>query len=232
MRVNKPWKRQRQSEYLPLSRSHYIYCEGTKTEPSYFRNFANCINFNPIYKNMTIEVIGCAKGTKRVLEQALVDIKERNIHSADIWCVYDKDDFPKDDFDNVSLRINTLNTQEQYLSRDIRFHSAWSNECIEFWFLLHFEYMTSNILRSDYVSKLSSHFKEALKAKYQKNDQDIFNHLIEANGSPKLAIRYAKKILNENKGQSPSKIAPGTAVHELVEQLAHYLPKEMKGHFF
>ena len=231
MRVNKPWKRQRQSEYLPLSRSHYIYCEGTKTEPSYFRNFANRINSNPIYKNMKIEVIGCAKGTKRVLGQALADTKERGVQDADIWCVYDKDDFPKDDFDNVSLRIQTLNTQKEYQSKDICFHSAWSNECIEFWFLLHFEYMTSNILRSDYVSKLSFHFKEALKVKYQKNDPDIFNHLIEANGSPKLAIRYAKKILNEYRGQSPSKIAPGTAVHELVEQLAHYLPKEMKGHF-
>ena len=135
-------------------------------------------------------------------------------------------------FDNVSLRVQTLNTQKEYQSKDVYFHGAWSNECIEFWFLLHFEYMTSNILRSDYVSKLSDHFKEVLKVKYQKNDPDIFNRLIEANGSPKLAIRYAKRILNESKGQSPSKIAPGTAVHELVEQLAHYLPNEMKGYFF
>ena len=232
MRASDPWRRQRRSGYLPLNRTYLIFCEGEKTEPSYFRNFAHCIKSNPIYQNMTIEVVGCAKATKWVLNDALAYITKRNVQSADVWCVYDKDDFPKDDFDNVCLKIQELNAQAQYQLRDIRFHSAWSNECIEFWFLLHFEYMTSNILRSDYVSKLSSYFKKTLNVKYRKNARDIFNRLIEAKGSPKLAIRHAKTILDENKGQSPSKIAPGTTVHELVEALAQYLPKEKKGYFF
>lgn len=49
----------------------------------------------------------------------------------DVWLMYDKDDFPLDDFDN---------TQYSALSRkDIRkYKVAWSNECIELWFVLHF----------------------------------------------------------------------------------------------
>ena len=44
-------------------------------------------------------------------------------------------------------------------------------------------------------------------------------------------IKYAKRILNENRGKTPSMIAPGTKVHELVEELAKYLPEEIKGRF-
>lgn len=47
-------------------------------------------------------------------------------------------------------------------------------------------------------------------------------------GSPKLAIRYAKKIIEENKGKMPADIAPGTKVYELVEELARYLPEEIR----
>ena len=36
-------------------------------------------------------------------------------------------------------------------------------------------------------------------------------------GSPKLAIRYAKRIIKEGQGRTPTEIAPGTKVYELVE---------------
>lgn len=117
MRPSKPWKRDRKSEYLPLIRSHYIFCEGEKTEPSYFRNFAHCIRSNPIYKNMPIHVVGCAMGTKRILEQAVTEVERNNVHSADVWCVYDKDDFPKDDFDNVFLRSKNLTVNRDIAPR-------------------------------------------------------------------------------------------------------------------
>ena len=47
-------------------------------------------------------------------------------------------------------------------------------------------------------------------------------------GNPKLAIRYAKRIIKENEGRTPTEIAPGTKVYELVEELAKYLPGEEK----
>ena len=50
-------------------------------------------------------------------------------------------------------------------------------------------------------------------------------------GNPKLAIRYAKRIIEENKGKTPADIAPGTKVYELVEELVRYLPENIKQYF-
>lgn len=60
--------------------------------------------------------------------------------------------------------------------------------------------------------------------------KEIFNVLIE-NGNPKLAIRYAKRIIENGRGKTPADIAPGTKVYELVEELVKYLPEEIKNTF-
>ena len=57
--------------------------------------------------------------------------------------------------------------------------------------------------------------------------KDIFNILMEK-GSPKLAIRYAKRIIRVGAGKTPTDVAPGTKVYELVEELAKYLPEQVK----
>lgn len=46
-------------------------------------------------------------------------------------------------------------------------------------------------------------------------------------GSPKLAIRYAKRIIQNREGKTPAEIAPGTKVYELVK----YLLEEQKNKF-
>lgn len=110
---------------------------------------------------------------------------------------------------------------------ELQYHTAWSNECIEFWFLLHFAYYTANNHRAEYITFLNDKFKELGIGKYQKNMQDIFGILLEY-GNPKLAIRYAKRIIKDGEGKTPTEIAPGTKVYELVEELAKYLPEEVK----
>lgn len=72
---------------------------------------------------------------------------------------------------------------------------------------------------------LNDKFKELGIGKYQKNMDNIFNILMQK-GNPKLAIRYAKRIIKEGQGKTPAEIAPGTKVYELVEELAKYLPEE------
>ena len=49
--------------------------------------------------------------------------------------------------------------------------------------------------------------------------------------NPKLAIRYAKRTISEGQGKTPTEIAPGTKVYELVEELVKYLPEEYKKSF-
>ena len=113
---------------------------------------------------------------------------------------------------------------------DLQYHTAWSNECIEFWFLLHFTYYTSNNGRNEYKVFLNKKFKELGLGKYEKKMENIFKILMEK-GSPKLAIRYAKRIIKDGQGKTPTEIAPATKVYELVEELAKYLPKEVKRNF-
>lgn len=43
---------------------------------------------------------------------------------------------------------------------ELQYHAAWSNECIEFWFLLHFAYYTANNHWTEYISFLNDKFRD------------------------------------------------------------------------
>lgn len=84
--------------------------------------------------------------------------------------------------------------------------------------------------RKDNKKFLNEKFHELGIGKYEKNMDDIFETLMNG-GSPKLAIRYARRIIKNGEGKTPAEIAPGTKVYELVEELAKYLPEEVKNKF-
>ena len=224
----KSWKKERKQEYLEKKEyRYYIFCEGQQTEPSYFNGFKQYIEDNPIYKDMVlIEIEPCQAETMRVIGRAEKYVKENKIQKGQIWCVYDKDSFPAKDFNGVEERAKQLNKNND----DLKYYTAWSNECIEYWFILHFAYYDSNNHRSQYSIFLNEKFQQLGIGKYQKNMKDIFDILMK-NGNPKLAIRYAKKIIQSGKGKTPTEIAPGTKVYEFAEELAKYLPEENKSRF-
>lgn len=222
----KDWKNSRiPDRYALRSAKHLIFCEGDKTEPLYFRGFKKAIETCPIYEEM-IEIFPHCGDTQGVLKSALTIINARKLQKAHIWCVFDKDDFPIEHFNGVSKKIEELNRKY----RQLRFHSIWSNECFEFWLLLHFSLYSSNNHRSIYLKNLNENFKKRGLGSYRKNDSRLFEELLEI-GNPKLAIRHAERILRENKNRQPSQIAPGTKVQELVKALAVYLPKDLQSHF-
>ena len=173
-----------------------------------------------------IEIEPCQAETMRVIGMAERYVKKNKIQKGQIWCVYDKDSFPAKDFNGAEQRARQLSRENS----DLQYHVAWSNECIEFWFLLHFAYYTSNNHRTEYISFLNDKFRELGIGKYQKNMKNIFEILMEK-GTPKLAIRYAKRIIKDGQGKTPAEIAPGTKVYELVEELAKYLPEEKQVRF-
>ncbi|MCM1025616.1 MAG: RloB family protein [Roseburia sp.] len=219
------WKKKRRQQYLELKEyRYYIFCEGEQTEPQYFMGFKRLIEDNPIYKDMVlIEIEPCAAETMRVIGKAERYVKKNNIQRGQIWCVYDKDSFPAEHFNDVVERVNLLNKDNS----ELQYHAAWSNECIEFWFILHFAYYTANNHRSEYISFLNEKFEALGLGKYHKNMKNIFDILMEK-GNPKLAIRYAKRIIKDSGGRTPAETAPGTRVYELVEELAKYLPEDAR----
>lgn len=222
------WKKKRRQEYLEMKQyRYYIFCEGQQTEPQYFAGFKKLIEQNPIYKDMVlIEIEPCQAETLRVIGMAEAYVKKNDIKKGQIWCVYDKDSFPAEHFNSVVERAENLNKENP----DLQYHATWSNECIEFWFILHFAYYTANNHRTEHIAFLNDKFKELGIGKYQKNMKNIFDILLEK-GNPKLAIRYAKRIMQDGEGKTPTEIAPGTKVYELVEELAKYLPEEVKRFF-
>lgn len=222
------WRKKRRQEYLETREyRYYIFTEGIQTEPLYFQHFKDLIEENPIYKDMVlVKLEPCGAETERVVDQARKYVKDNRITKGQIWCVYDKDSFPAAHFNNAALRLEQYNDD----SIDVQYHAAWSNECIEFWFLLHFQYYTSNTHRNEYRRILRRKFVEVGAPRYDKNVDQTFEVLLN-HGDPKLAIRYAKRILRENEGKTPTDIAPGTRVHELVEELAKYLPVELRERF-
>ena len=223
------WKKKRRQEHLELKKyRYYIFCEGQQTEPLYFEGFKKLIEENPVYKDMVlIEIEPCQAETMRVIGKAEEYVKANDVRKGQVWCLYDKDSFPPERFNGVVERIDALNKENS----ELQYHAGWSNECIEFWFILHFAYYTSNNHREEYISFLNDKFRELGIGKYQKNMKDIFDILLNK-GNPKLAIRYAKRIIKENEGKTPTEIAPGTKVCELVEELAKYLPEEKQEKFF
>lgn len=210
--LDKRWMAPRRDRKRVLAPEyHLIITEGIKTEPNYFEGLKSDINRN-FQGRITIRIEGIGQGanTLTLLERAEKIVKSSSEEFKHVWLVYDKDDFPKSAFDNTYFRCQDLSDDS------ITYHALWSNECIEFWFLLHYMRLESAISRSEYFPKLT----KELGTKYEKNREDIYNVL-----KPNLpaAITNAKSILASYNGLPPSQCTPGTTVYEIFEMLAPYL---------
>ncbi|MBE9198710.1 MULTISPECIES: RloB family protein [unclassified Nodularia (in: cyanobacteria)] len=175
-----------------------IICEGEKTEPNYFKSFR-------VPKDVIdVDVRGFGYNPSKLVEKA----KELNNQGDydQIWCVFDRDDCPKQDFKNAIKNAHKAG-----------FKVAYSNEAFELWYVLHFEFLNTGLPRQDYIPKLN----KFLKNKYKKNSAAIHEELEELQP---IAIKNAKKLLNQYNPPNPESDNPCTTVHELVEELNKYIP--------
>lgn len=210
---NKAWRKPRCERPRMISPEyHLIVTEGTKTEPYYFEGLRNEINFKyPGRISIKIEGVGQGANTLTLLDRAEQIVRTSVTDYKHVWLVYDKDDFPKDDFDNTYFKCIALSKDSP-----ITYHALWSNECIEYWFLLHYISLIAALPRNEYYPMLS----ERLRIKYEKNSNDIYNRL-----KPNLytAIKNAKNIMADYGERPPSQCTPGTNVYEIFEKLQDYL---------
>jgi hypothetical protein len=125
--------------------------------------------------------------------------------------VFDRDNFPVEDFNNAITRVNDLNSIVSY-----SFRVAYSNEAFELWYVLHFEFLNSGIPRDDYMQKLN----KLLKHRYQKNSETIYDELFDKQN---VAIRNAANLLGQYDPSNPSKDNPSTTVHLLVQELNGFI---------
>lgn len=213
--------------YEEIEHRYYIFCEGTETEPKYFAGFKKSIESNPIYKNAVyLYYEGTGRETVNVVKEAEKYVIRNALTFGDVWCIYDKDDFPADQFDSASKYIEELNKS----NKTITYHAGWSNESIEYWFILHFSYYTSNNTRKEFIDYLNQMFEKRLKKSYTKNSSDIWDDLLTI-GDPKNAIKFAEKQMKKFSGCKDSVCAPSTKIYLLVKELAKYLPENKQNRF-
>ena len=206
------WKKKRKQNTLELRDHNFlIFCEGEKTEPNYFEGFKTNIEKNPVYRKMVmVEILGLGKETLRVVEEAKEFVQKNKIRNSDIYCVFDKDSFPASDFNEAICCMNELNKND----KGVTYHAVWSNQCIELWFLLHFEYTTAWLSNNDVINKLKKYYP-----KYEKN----INIFPEIKDKVSEAIKNAKKLesfqLDNDKIIGTVEANPSTEMYKIVEEL-------------
>ena len=213
--VRRKNERKKRKENISKQKSSnwLIVCEGTKTEPNYFIEAVNEINQNIEDKyKLKVNVIGTGKNTVSLVksvEDLQVEIDKYNnrlIPYSKIFVVFDKDSFSDKNFDEA---INMCLTNG--------YIPLWSNQAIEFWFLLHFNYIDVKMDRKMYATKINEYFKKkGLKYTYYKNDSKIYSKLRE-HGSLNKAKTSAKKIHLTHIKDKPSQSESCTSVYKFFE---------------
>lgn len=171
-----------------------IVCEGTETETNYFKKFR--VNT----KVMELCVEGLGDNTLSLVERTCALMRKEGY--SQVWCVFDRDDFPPERF-NAALALAAR--------EGIRV--AYSNQAFELWYLLHFDYHDAAYHRSQYQGMLT----ERLGKPYQKNSPEMYNLLEDRQAT---AIWNAERLLaSYGPEHNPGQDNPSTTVHLLVQEL-------------
>ena len=175
-----------------------IVCEGTVTEPCYFRDVRHM-------ERCLIELDIEPRATPRRIVQRAVELKNQanrdakrraddNLRYDEIWCVFDVDDHPLIPEATDQAKANGIEL-------------AISNPCFELWALLHFQDQQAHIERGKVQHLCATHMP-----RYEKKlDYEILR--------PKYsnAVKRAEDLerLHESRGTAGAN--PSTTVYRLVE---------------
>lgn len=186
--------------------SFLIVCEGTRTEPNYFKSLIK----NRFSDIREVEINGEGKGTVSLIKE-VINIRKKSSKEFDrVWAVFDKDDF--DDF-NDAIRLAKRN----------KINCAWSNESFELWYYLHFEYLDAGVSRKQYIEMIEREVRKRSgnkEYKYVKKDEGTFS-VLQQLGDESIAVKRAEKLRKVHKGTDYASHKPCTTVDELVKELNH-----------
>lgn len=116
-----------------------IVCEGTKTEPNYFKSFPKKVGVFVF----DIQTAGTGTNTLKVIEKA-IELRDNSIAKFDrVWAVFDRDSFKSNSFNSAISKAKANNIS-----------CAWSNEAFELWYLLHFQYRNTPMSRMEYAKAI------------------------------------------------------------------------------
>jgi hypothetical protein len=184
-----------------------VVCEGTETEPRYFKALRQELRLS----TLQVEIARSGGSAPiRVVDEALDQRTRREREAAtdptklpfdEIWCVFDVDQHSSLDQALDKARAHQLSV-------------ILSNPCFEFWFLLHFEQTGQAFL---HCKRLVEHLGKKHLPGYDKG-ADVFDQL---NPHKELAIRRSKSLFRQQWQHENDlrRCNPCTQVHRLVERL-------------
>jgi hypothetical protein len=185
-----------------------VVCEGTRTEPAYFRGLCRKLRLASI----EVEVMGgnCGSAPISVVDYAinLRNNREREAVTSitrsrfdEVWCV----------FDTEEPGSNSSFLKAVQKAKDNKLNLAISNPCFEYWILLHFAEPGKSFHRcAEVVSAIKKHLPN-----YSKGG----DHFDQLHPRTNTAIQRARKQVKITKHLSDEWPNPITHVHRIVEKL-------------
>ena len=185
-----------------------IVGEGAHTEPSYFEQFKE--------PGVSIVAIGLGEGTQKLVndvERHKAE-EERKLNGKtfdETWVVFDKDSFR--DFDQAIQEANAKG-----------YKVAYSNQAIEYWFILHFmDHQGGGMNRKDYAKTLNSLLAKLdhnTPLKYDPKSKTISEELFDVlYKNIQIAFDRADRIYKYKCTQGKPTEESVTTIHKLVRSI-------------
>lgn len=198
----------REAPSQEIHKNILIVGEGVHTEPSYFEQFKE--------PGVKIVAIGLGEGTRKLVNdvESHKAVEERKLNGKtfdEVWVVFDKDSFK--DFNQAISEAKSKG-----------YHVAYSNQAIEYWFILHFmDHQGGDMDRKDYAKVLNA-LLEKLDPKnpitYDPDSktisEEIFNVLYK---NIQFAYDRADRICQYKLKQGKPTEESVTTIHELVHSI-------------
>ena len=189
-----------------------IVCEGTKTEPAYFKEIKqeqrlHSANFQ-VFSGKGTSPIQVVEYAEKLFIKGSPSRSIRKKSFDRVYAIFDRDSHPS--YTEALDKIETLNNKLENDNKiKIPFIAIPSNPCFELWLLLHFEDVTALFDCNTANTKLKSHFSS-----YKKSSNDVFER---TKSNLDKACKRAAKLNKKSNKYSPDE--PFTYINELVNSL-------------
>jgi hypothetical protein len=200
-----------------------IFCEGKKTEPYYLKGYIDSYHSD----NRRLLVIeDTKKNTPVQLVEAAISHRASGNSSDIYWVVFDREATTKYSHE---LHLEARNT-----AKDNNIQIAFTNVCIEFWFLLHFDYTAAGYDSCKDLLKRSLLKKKLAQRgidNYDKGFAYLFDRLKQNQGITKALFngqKCKKQALDAAQPgkASPCFLNPYTDVHELLIDMKRFVENQ------
>jgi hypothetical protein len=214
LKADKPWLKKVATykysiETIEKKKRFLIVCEG-QTEELYFKSFpVLAADIKPIHQ-------GCSKSS---LVECVADYLDGESYD-EIWCVFDMDYKPDvngqhEDFDTAIQAANNAG-----------YKCAYSNDAFELWFVLHYQFIDQQQIRTFFFKTLSKYWN----LNYEKNGKQrsfALSNYKRLSDDPKadqsFAIENARKLFESQSQKAYHLQNPVTTVYLLVKELNLHL---------